>query len=100
MSRAKQLQLQLEIAHLIDSVEDQAILVNLFIEVRTGGANAMLRGKTTKAIIDLKSIYGKKLDEAITILLNADHANKNKLTGSKEVPQPSNADQHETECGK
>ena len=95
MSRLKQL--QLEIAHLIDSVEDQAVLVNLFVEVRTGGASAMLRGKTTKAIIDLKSIYGKKLDEAITLLLNADHVIKNKLTNSKEVTQEPN---HETECGK
>jgi len=72
MSKLKQL--QLNIAHLIDSTADQETLVRIFFEVKTGGASAMLRNKTAQTIIDLKSIYGKKLDEAITILLSVEHS--------------------------
>jgi hypothetical protein len=72
MSKLKQM--QLNIAHLIDNTADQEILVNLFIDVKTGGASAMLRNKTAQTIIDLKSIYGKKMDEAVTILLKTEHS--------------------------
>ena len=72
MSKLKQM--QLNIAHLIDNTEDQETLVRLFLEVKTGGASAMLRHKTTQTIIDFKSIYGKNLDEAVSILLNTEHS--------------------------
>jgi hypothetical protein len=32
----------------------------------------MLRNKTAQTIIDLKRIYGKNLDEAVSILVNTD----------------------------
>lgn len=87
MSKVKQL--QLEIAHLIDNPRDQEELVRIFFEVKTGGASAMLRKKTTQTIIDLKSIYGKNLDEAVKVLLNPIHEEyqptKNNLTDGKEV---------------
>ena len=72
MSKLKQL--QLNIAHLIDNTADQEALVNLFFDIKTGGASAMLRNKTAQTIIDLKRIYGKNLDEAVTILLNTEHS--------------------------
>jgi hypothetical protein len=72
MSKLKQM--QLNIAHLIDNTEDQEVLVNLFLDVKTGGASAMLRNKTAQTIIDFKRIYGKNLDEAVTILLDTEHS--------------------------
>jgi hypothetical protein len=72
MSKLKQL--QLNIAHLIDNTTDQETLIKIFFEVKTGGASAMLRNKTAQTIIDLKSIYGKNLDEAVSILLNTEHS--------------------------
>ena len=65
-------QMQLNIAHLIDNIKDQEELVRIFTEVKTGGASAMLRNKTAQTIIDLKRIYGKNLDEAVSILVNTD----------------------------
>lgn len=76
-------QLQLNIAHLIDNTADQEALVNLFLNIKTGGASAMLRNKTAQTIIDLKRIYGSNLDEAVSILVNTD---KNNLTGGENVP--------------
>lgn len=81
MSKLKQM--QLDIAHLIDHTEDQVALVNMFIDVKTGGVNAVLRNKTMQTIIDLRSIYGKNLDRAITILLNLEHSDN--LTESGEA---------------
>lgn len=81
MSKLKQM--QLEIAHLIDSTADQETLVNLFFSVRTGGVSAMLRQKTTQTIIDLKSIYGKNLDLAVSALMKAEHSDN--LTESGET---------------
>lgn len=81
MSKLKQM--QLDIAHLIDHTEDQEALINMFIDVKTGGVNAVLRNKTMQTIIDLRSIYGKKMDEAITILLNLEHSDN--LTESGEA---------------
>jgi hypothetical protein len=102
MSRLKQL--QLEIAHLIDHTADQATIVDLFISVKTGGASAILREKTAKTIIDLRSIYGKKLDEAVTILMDADNRmSEHNLTNCKTVPQTQEPNQelnHESECGR
>jgi hypothetical protein len=66
MSKLKQM--QLNIAHLIDNTADQEALVGLFIDVKTGGATAMMREKNMRTIIDLRSIYGKKLDEAVATL--------------------------------
>ena len=83
-------QLQLNIAHLIDNLADQEELVRIFTEVKTGGASAMLRNKTAQTIIDLKRIYGKNLDEAVSILVNTD---KNNLTTRENVPTTE-------ECGK
>ena len=88
MSKLKQM--QLNIAHLIDNLEDQEELVRVFLDVKTGGAKAMLDAKNTKTIIDLKSIYGEKLNEAIDIL---NEANKNILTDGEIVPTTE-------ECGK
>ena len=76
-------QMQLNIAHLIDHTEDQEALINLFLDVKTGGASAMLRNKTAQTIIDLKRIYGKNLDEAVTILLKTAHSDN--LTESGEA---------------
>ena len=81
MSKLKQM--QLNIAHLIDNTADQEVLVNLFIDIKTGGASAMLRNKTAQTIVDLKSIYGKNLDEAVTILLKTAHSDN--LTESGET---------------
>lgn len=81
MSKLKQM--QLDIAHLIDHTEDQVALVNMFIDVKTGGVNAVLRNKTMQTIIDLRSIYGENLDRAITILLNLEHSDN--LTESGEA---------------
>jgi hypothetical protein len=50
----------------------------------------MLRNKTAQTIIDLKRIYGKNLDEAVSILVNTD---KNNLTTGENVPKIE-------ECGK
>ena len=88
MSKLKQL--QLNIAHLIDTPEDQAELVRIFFDVKTSGASAMLRNKTAQTIIDLKRIYGKNLDEAVSILLKT---NENNLTTGENVPTIE-------ECGK
>jgi len=88
MSKLKQL--QLNIAHLIDNIGDQEELVRIFFDVKTGGASAMLRNKTAQTIIDLKRIYGKNLDEAVSILVNTD---KNNLTTGENVPKIE-------ECGK
>lgn len=81
MSKLKQM--QLEIAHLIDSTADQEALVNMFIDVKTGGVNAFLRNKTVQTIVDLRSIYGKNLNLAVSILLNAEHSDN--LTESGET---------------
>jgi hypothetical protein len=70
MSKLKQM--QLDIAHLIDNLADQEELVRIFLDVKTGGASAMLRNKTAQTIIDLKRIYGGKLDEAVSILLKTE----------------------------
>ena len=83
-------QMQLNIAHLIDNTKDQEELIRIFTEVKTGGASAMLRNKTAQTIIDLKRIYGKNLDEAVSILVNTD---RNKLTDGENVPTTE-------ECGK
>ena len=88
MSKLKQM--QLNIAHLIDNLADQEELVRIFLDVKTGGASAMLRNKTAQTIIDLKRIYGKNLDEAVSILVNA---NENILTDGENVPTTE-------ECGK
>lgn len=74
MSKLKQM--QLEIAHLISSTTDQEALVDLFVGVRTGGASSLAREKTVRTIIDLNSIYGKSLDEAVSILLNLEQNDK------------------------
>jgi hypothetical protein len=87
-------QLQLNIAHLIDNLADQEGLVRVFLEIKTGGASAMLRNKTAQTIIDLKRIYGKNLDEAVSILLKT---NENNLTAGENVPTETN---QESECGK
>jgi hypothetical protein len=87
-------QLQLNIAHLIDNLADQEELVRVFLEIKTGGASAMLRNKTAQTIIDLKRIYGKNLDEAVSILLKT---NENNLTDGENVPTETN---QESECGK
>ena len=92
MSKLKQL--QLNIAHLIDNLADQEELVRVFLEIKTGGASAMLRNKTAQTIIDLKRIYGKNLDEAVSILLKT---NENNLTDGENVPTETN---QESECGK
>ena len=78
MSKLKQL--QLNIAHLIDNIGDQEELVRIFFDVKTGGASAMLRNKTAQTIIDLKRIYGKNLDEAVSILLKTE---KDKLNDER-----------------
>jgi len=83
-------QMQLNIAHLIDNLADQEELVRVFLDVKTGGASAMLRNKTAQTIIDLKRIYGKNLDEAVNILLKT---NENNLTTGENVPTIE-------ECGK
>jgi hypothetical protein len=83
-------QLQLNIAHLIDNLADREELVRIFLDVKTGGASAMLRNKTAQTIIDLKRIYGKNLDEAVSILLKT---NENNLTTGENVPTIE-------ECGK
>lgn len=83
-------QLQLNIAHLIDNLADQEELVRIFLDVKTSGASAMLRNKTAQTIIDLKRIYGKNLDEAVSILLKT---NENNLTTGENVPKIE-------ECGK
>ena len=92
MSKLKQL--QLNIAHLIDNLADQEELVRVFLEIKTGGASAMLRNKTAQTIIDLKRIYGKNLDEAVSILLKT---NENNLTDGENVPTETN---QESECGR
>ena len=83
-------QMQLNIAHLIDNLEDQEALVRMYLDVKTGGVKAMLDAKNTKTIIDLKRIYGKNLDEAVSILLKT---NENNLTTGENVPTTQ-------ECGK
>ena len=83
-------QMQLNIAHLIDNLADQEELVRMYLDVKTGGASAMLRNKTAQTIIDLKRIYGKNLDEAVSILLKT---NENNLTTGENVPTTE-------ECGK
>ena len=88
MSKLKQL--QLNIAHLIDSTADQEELVRIFLDVKTGGARAMMFNQNIKTIIDFKSIYGEKLSQAIDIL---HEANKNNLTTGENVPKIE-------ECGK
>jgi hypothetical protein len=80
MSKLKQL--QLNIAHLIDNIGDQEELVRVFLDVKTGGARAMMFNQNIKTIIDFKSIYGEKLSQAIDIL---HEANKNNLTTGENV---------------
>lgn len=92
MSKLKQM--QLNIAHLIDSLEDQEALVRMYLDVKTGGAKAMLDAKNTKTIIDLKRIYGEKMDEAVNIFIDME---RNNLTDGKDVPTETN---QESECGK
>jgi len=88
MSKLKQM--QLNIAHLIDNLADQEELVRIFLDVKTGGASAMLRNKTAQTIIDLKRIYGSNLDQAVSILVNTE---QNNLTSGENVPTTE-------ECGK
>jgi len=92
MSKLKQM--QLNIAHLIDNLEDQEALVRMYLDVKTGGAKAMLDAKNTKTIIDLKRIYGEKMDEAVNIFIDME---RNNLTDGKDVPTETN---QESECGK
>jgi len=92
MSKLKQM--QLNIAHLIDNLEDQEALVRMYLDVKTGGAKAMLDAKNTKTIVDLKSIYGEKMDEAVNIFIDME---RNNLTDGKDVPTETN---QESECGK
>ena len=80
-------QLQLNIAHLIDNLEDQEALVRVFLDVKTGGARAMMFNQNIKTVVDLKSIYGEKLNQAVDIL---NEANKNNLTDGKDVPTETN----------
>ena len=81
MSKLKQM--QLDIAHLIDHTEDQEALINMFIDVKTGGASAMMREQNMRTVIDLKSIYGKNLDLAVSALVKAEHSDN--LTESGEA---------------
>jgi hypothetical protein len=83
-------QMQLNIAHLIDNLEDQEALVRMYLDVKTGGAKAMLDTKNTKTIIDLKRIYGEKMNEAVNIFIDME---RNKLTDGENVPTTE-------ECGK
>jgi hypothetical protein len=83
-------QMQLNIAHLIDNLEDQEALVRMYLDVKTGGAKAMLDAKNTKTIIDLKSIYGEKMNQAVNIFIDME---RNKLTDGENVPKIE-------ECGK
>lgn len=69
MSKLKQL--QLDIAHLIDHLEDQEALVRMVLDVKTGGAKAMMREQNMRTVIDLRRIYGGKMDEAVSIILNS-----------------------------
>jgi len=87
-------QMQLNIAHLIDNLEDQEALVRMYLDVKTGGAKAMLDAKNTKTIVDLKSIYGGKMDEAVNIFIDME---RNNLTDGKDVPTETN---QESECDK
>jgi hypothetical protein len=82
--------MQLNIAHLIDNLEDQEALVRMYLDVKTGGAKAMLDAKNTKTIVDLKSIYGKRMDEAVNIFIDME---RNILTDGEIVPTTE-------ECGK
>ena len=82
MSKLKQL--QLNIAHLIDHLEDQEALVRMFLEVKTGGTRAMMREQNMRTVIDLRRIYGDKMDEAVsTLLINLEHSDN--LTESGET---------------
>jgi hypothetical protein len=92
MSKLKQM--QLNIAHLIDNLEDQEALVRMYLDVKTGGAKAMLDAKNTKTIVDLKSIYGVRMDKAVNIFIDME---RNNLTDGKDVPTETN---QESECGK
>lgn len=92
MSKLKQM--QLNIAHLIDNLEDQEALVRMYLDVKTGGAKAMLDAKNTKTIVDLKRIYGEKMDEAVNIFIDME---RNNLTDGRDVPTETN---QESECGK
>jgi hypothetical protein len=83
-------QMQLNIAHLIDNIGDQEALVRMYLDVKTGGAKAMLDAKNTKTIIDLKSIYGEKMNQAVNIFIDME---RNKLTDGENVPKIE-------ECGK
>jgi len=87
-------QMQLNIAHLIDNLEDQEALVRMYLDVKTGGAKAMLDAKNTKTIVDLKRIYGEKMDEAVNIFIDME---RNNLTDGRDVPTETN---QESECGK
>ena len=88
MSKLKQM--QLNIAHLIDNLEDQEALVRMYLDVKTGGAKAMLDAKNTKTIVDLKSIYGVRMDKAVNIFIDME---RNNLTDGENVPTTE-------ECGK
>jgi hypothetical protein len=87
MSKLKEILVEME-AFIADKGDTQTLL-KLFMDIKTGGAKAMLDKKNVRAIIDLRSIYGENLDHAINFLME----NKNNLTTGENVPTTE-------ECGK
>jgi hypothetical protein len=92
VSKLKEILIEME--EFIADKGDTQTLLKLFMDIKTGGAKAMLDAKNTKTIIDLKRIYGEKMDEAVNIFIDME---RNNLTNGKDVPTETN---QESECGK
>lgn len=61
--------LHYELSQYITDEKDQDTVLELFWELKDGGTNSQTRKENAKKIIDLRSIYGEDLDNAITMLL-------------------------------
>ena len=62
--------LHLELAEFIPDEKDQDTLLELFWEFKSGGNNALIRKENAKKIIDLRTIYGEDLNNAISLLMD------------------------------
>jgi hypothetical protein len=59
-----------ELSEFITDERDQDTVLELFWELKDAPLNSEARKETAKKIVDLRSIYGENLDNAITLLLN------------------------------
>jgi hypothetical protein len=62
--------LHYELAQFITDEKDQDTVLEMFWELKDGSSNSEARKENARKIVDLRSIYGEDLDNAINLLLD------------------------------